>query len=376
MKAGAGLVLALAIAIPAAARGDEMKLRTTGLPASAIAAGQNSAGALDEGRLALTGNNPAQAISAFHIALAQAPQSVAALNGLAVAYDRLGRSDLARQHFEMALALEPDAADIAYNLGLALGRAGQDRNAIPHLQRAAMGNDARAAAAARRTLAQVAARLTTPPAPIVPLPAAPKLATAGSRIDLASSGEAVLVLAPAIPPPPAAPHPNPMPPAPMRLAAVEPALAARLGEAAVLTIPLAPPPQAPAEASTSAAPAPSPEPHRVASRTPAPAAPALSERLPPRRGPPEQPVPALAAILPALAQASPPRLPAIAAQSLRGWREAAFGRLLMAGRRKTPRPAPFPEQLPAQLPGDRTALIRQAIARLEVLVALIEVRHG
>lgn len=374
MTAATGLVLALAIAAPAAARGEDMHPRTTGLPASAIAVGQTSAGALDDGRLALAGGNPAQAISAFRIALAQAPQTVAALNGLAIAYDRLGRSDLARQHFEMALALEPDAADIAYNLGLALVRAGMDRAAIPHLQRAAMGNDARAAAAARRTLAQVAARLTTPPAP-----GAPTLATvsaAGSRIDMASSGEAVLVLAPAIPSPPAAPHPNPMPPAPMRLAAVEPALAARLGEAAALTIPLAPPPQAPAEASTSAAPAPSPEPRRVASRTPAPAAPALSERLPPRHGPPEQPVPALPAILPALAQASPPRLPAIAAQSLRGWREAAFGRLLMAGRRKTPRPAPFPEQLPAQLPGDRTALIRQAIARLEILVALIEVRHG
>lgn len=374
MTAATGLVLALAIAAPAAARGEDMHPRTTGLPASAIAVGQTSAGALDDGRLALAGGNPAQAISAFRIALAQAPQTVAALNGLAIAYDRLGRSDLARQHFEMALALEPDAADIAYNLGLALVRAGMDRAAIPHLQRAAMGNDARAAAAARRTLAQVAARLTTPPAP-----GAPTLATvsaAGSRIDMASSGEAVLVLAPAIPSPPAAPHPNPMPQAPMRLAAVEPALAARLGEAAVLTIPLAPPPQAPAEASTSAAPAPSPEPRRVASRTPAPAAPALSERLPPRHGPPEQPVPALPAILPALAQASPPRLPAIAAQSLRGWREAAFGRLLMAGHRKTPRPAPFPEQLPAQLPGDRTALIRQAIARLEILVALIEVRHG
>jgi len=374
MTAATGLVLALAIAAPAAARGEDMHPRTTGLPASAIAVGQTSAGALDDGRLALAGGNPAQAISAFRIALAQAPQTVAALNGLAIAYDRLGRSDLARQHFEMALALEPDAADIAYNLGLALVRAGMDRAAIPHLQRAAMGNDAHAAAAARRTLAQVAARLTTPPAP-----GAPTLATvsaAGSRIDMASSGEAVLVLAPAIPSPPAAPHPNPMPPAPMRLAAVEPALAARLGEAAVLTIPLAPPPQAPAEASTSAAPAPSPEPRRVASRTPAPAAPALSERLPPRHGPPEQPVPALPAILPALAQASPPRLPAIAAQSLRGWREAAFGRLLMAGHRKTPRPAPFPEQLPAQLPGDRTALIRQAIARLEILVALIEVRHG
>jgi len=374
MTAATGLVLALAIAAPAAARGEDMHPRTTGLPASAIAVGQTSAGALDDGRLALAGGNPAQAISAFRIALAQAPQTVAALNGLAIAYDRLGRSDLARQHFEMALALEPDAADIAYNLGLALVRAGMDRAAIPHLQRAAMGNDARAAAAARRTLAQVAARLTTPPAP-----GAPTLATAsaaGSRIDMASSGEAVLVLAPAIPSPPAAPHPNPMPQAPMRLAAVEPALAARLGEAAALTIPLAPPPQAPAEASTSAAPAPSPEPRRVASRTPAPAAPALSERLPPRHGPPEQPVPALPAILPALAQASPPRLPAIAAQSLRGWREAAFGRLLMAGHRKTPRPAPFPEQLPAQLPGDRTALIRQAIARLEILVALIEVRHG
>ncbi|WP_207789958.1 tetratricopeptide repeat protein, partial [Sandarakinorhabdus oryzae] len=147
-KKAAGLILALAGSAPALADTNDRDLRprSDGLPATAVA-GQDVETALSEGRSLLVAGNAAQAISAFRLALAQDNSCVAALNGIAIAYDRMGRIDLARQHFEQALSIEPDAGDIAYNLGWTLHRAGQSRAAIPWLQRASAGSDGRAAAA-------------------------------------------------------------------------------------------------------------------------------------------------------------------------------------------------------------------------------------
>ena len=206
MKKAASLVLALAGAAPALAdtANHEMRPRTDGLPASSIANGQDADTALAEGRSLLAAGNAAQAISAFRMALGQDDHSVAALNGIAIAYDRMGRIDLARQHFEQALALEPDAADVAYNLGWSLHRAGQSRAAIVWLQRASAGNDGRAATAARRALLLVAAALEAGAAAPVPAIAAP-VRVAAARIDMASNGEAVLVLPGAVSHPAAGP---------------------------------------------------------------------------------------------------------------------------------------------------------------------------
>lgn len=368
MNPAAALIVAIAMAAPAAARGlpDAMRPHTTSVPASAIAVGTDSAGALDEGRALLMAGNPAQALSAFQVALAQAPQSVAALNGIAIAYDRLGRSDLARQHFAMALALEPDAADIAHNLGLALVRAGQDREAIPHLQRAAAGRDARVAAAARRSLTGIAARLAMPP------PAAAAVVTAGARIDMAGSGEAVLVLAPA--------SGTPAQPAPVRMAADRPArsgqaaaarpsalandmidagLADRLGDIAVLAIPMqapAPPPEAPPEAPGM------------------PLAPAA------RQGPPVTARRVIAAAPASPSASANPALPAHHPPAVVRRRPAAL-LVLAQWRRATPadaaRPATMqPAPSPPPFPDDDRAAIRLAIARLESLIAVIEVQRG
>jgi hypothetical protein len=369
--AGAGFALMLAIAAPAAARGlpDDLKPRTTGINASAIAAGNDSdrsgAGALDEGRALLMAGNPAQALSAFQLALAQAPQSVAALNGIAIAYDRLGRSDLARQYFEMALALEPDAADIAHNLGLALVRAGNDRAAIPHLQRAAAGTDPRIAAAARRSLTFISARLT------VPAPETTALVAAGPRIDMASSGEAVLVLAPAAAGPlaapvrmAAAPQPAPSPAAGMMAAG----LADRLGDVAALTIPIhlpEPPPEAPAmNLAATIDDGPAPVARQVAAMAPAssPASlPAPAEPLVPTQQPASVP-----AMVPVLATAQrQPAAPLVLAM----WRRAAPADVARQAAMHRPASPPL-------LPDDDRAAIKLAIARLESLIDLIEVQRG
>jgi hypothetical protein len=205
MKHSAGLVLALASAAPALARdpapgprqaGDDPTLRAL---TGATATDDGGVAALAEGRTHLAAGNAAQAISSFRLALSADQSSIAALNGLGIAYDRLGRNDLARRHFETALSLEPDAADIAYNLGYSLHLAGDHRAAVPWLQRAAGGNDGRAAAAARRLLTLIAARLEAEainPSVIAPAQDSQTgpVRVASARIDMASSGEAVLVL--------------------------------------------------------------------------------------------------------------------------------------------------------------------------------------
>ncbi|WP_310474659.1 tetratricopeptide repeat protein [Sandarakinorhabdus sp.] len=208
MKQKTALLLALAGSSPALADGfdsKDIRPRNDGLPSGTVANNQDETAALAEGRSLLAAGNAAQAISAFRQALGQNSGSVAALNGIAIAYDRLGRIDLSRQHFEMALALEPGAGDIAYNLGWTLHRAGQHRDAIAWLQRASSSDDGRAATAARRALLLVAAALEN--AAMVPTIAADApVRVASARIDMASSGEAVLVLPSAISHPVTAPR--------------------------------------------------------------------------------------------------------------------------------------------------------------------------
>ena len=349
-----------------------------------LAASGDSQAALAEGRSLLAAANPVQAIAAFRTALAADPRSLAALNGLGVAYDQLGRADLARQQFETALSIDPAASDIAYNLGWTLLKAGQYRAAIAPLQRAAAGADAQAAAAARRALAMVAARLEAPPPPEMPAP----VQVAAARIDMVASGEAVLVLAPppqrlavaAAPPAPRSASPAETRPAvdkaPVAVAEraappVQPVMAVlsqRLGDAAELTVPAV---LLPAAAQASDQPVPRmivlgdrpPEPPRPAMPSPPPAAPPA----PAEPGAPP-PVVATVSILPGPRQ---PATPAMAVQL--AWHGRMAGSWATASRpdawadwRKAAPPA-----IPAA-PADPRDRVRMAIARLERLLSLIE----
>jgi len=56
------------------------------------------------------------AIDAFQTELRQNPNSIPALNGLAIAFDRLGRSDIAQQYLDQALALDRNSAITLNNL--------------------------------------------------------------------------------------------------------------------------------------------------------------------------------------------------------------------------------------------------------------------
>lgn len=382
MHAPTAIAISLLAASGAAARDLPAELRGTASPMPAAVLATAPDGALDEGRALLAAANPVQAVAAFRTALARDPASVAALNGLAIAYDRLGRADLARQHFEQALALEPAAADIAYNLGWSLVKAGQHRDAIAPLQRAAAGPDQRIGNAARRALAMVAARLEAgSAATIVVAAASPPPASA--RIDVVASGEAVLVLAAApvraapiaTGPRPSIPAPSipaPSIPTPVIANAAAPAaaaapitmvLASRLGDAASLTIPATVAPAGPASHAEPGPPLASRPPVPV--RQAMPAVPAAPPSQSPSRSPPQSLPPAV------VAARAPMRAIAVPASA---WAQAPASAAMVPASMITRRQRP--DQPAGPQPADPKAEIRLAIARLEWLLERLGARDA
>lgn len=91
---------------------------------------------LETGKLELAAGRNGLAIRRFGEELGRNPRSLAALNGIAIAYARLGRHDVAHTYFERAL--EVDARDVATlnNYGRALVDQGRLRAARPFLQQA------------------------------------------------------------------------------------------------------------------------------------------------------------------------------------------------------------------------------------------------
>ena len=69
-----------------------------------------------EAKRQLEAGNMALAVDGFRRAVRQSPESVDALNGLAVAYDNLGRFDLSRRFYELALAADPTSAKVRHNM--------------------------------------------------------------------------------------------------------------------------------------------------------------------------------------------------------------------------------------------------------------------
>lgn len=80
---------------------------------------------LAEGRGLLALGQNANAISAFRNALRENPNSGDAYNGLAIAYDRIGRQDLAQRYFELAVSVEPENVRYRGNLARLFERTGQ-----------------------------------------------------------------------------------------------------------------------------------------------------------------------------------------------------------------------------------------------------------
>lgn len=95
-------------------------------------AGQATANsdALAEGRALLNLGQNANAISAFRAALRETPDNGDAYNGLAIAYDRIGRQDLAQRYFELAVSVDPENDRFRGNLARLFNRTGQPQLAL------------------------------------------------------------------------------------------------------------------------------------------------------------------------------------------------------------------------------------------------------
>lgn len=83
---------------------------------------------LSEGRKALTEGRTVDAINAFMLAKSFQEHTPAAYNGLAVAYSRLGREDLAERFFLTAAALDPDDPRYRSNLAIFYAHHGVPRD--------------------------------------------------------------------------------------------------------------------------------------------------------------------------------------------------------------------------------------------------------
>ncbi len=87
----------------------------------------------DRGRQFLADGNYGVAVEEFRAAVLAEPSSVAALNGLAAAYDRVGRFDLAARYYERALRLAPDSAQTLNNYGVSFLMQGRPDLAFVYL---------------------------------------------------------------------------------------------------------------------------------------------------------------------------------------------------------------------------------------------------
>jgi tetratricopeptide (TPR) repeat protein len=144
MKASPLLCIAAATTVLTSCGAEMVEVRSIKQP---LAQGQQPANfRVAEGTAQLALGNVGLAIEAYRKALREQPDSVAALAGLATCYDRMGRFDLSRRHYEMALAVAPADTDLYSLFAQSLETQGQRGEAA-------------------RVKAELAARVVAPEAP-------------------------------------------------------------------------------------------------------------------------------------------------------------------------------------------------------------------
>ena len=117
-------------------------------------------GALLKAQILLSRGEHALAVDAYRKAIRHNPGNASAYNGLAIAYDQLGRHDLSRRYYELALAYAPREGKYYRNLARSLERQGLKSEAARILAQLDAGEAPAAAAtpepASFRSLAQIA----------------------------------------------------------------------------------------------------------------------------------------------------------------------------------------------------------------------------
>jgi tetratricopeptide (TPR) repeat protein len=103
-------LLALVAAVGSSSCSSELAIRSIKQP---LAEGRQPVNfRLAEGTSQLALGNVGLALEAYRKALREDPASVTAMVGLATCYDRMGRFDLSRRHYEMAMAVEPSNTEL------------------------------------------------------------------------------------------------------------------------------------------------------------------------------------------------------------------------------------------------------------------------
>jgi hypothetical protein len=129
MMRGANILVtgAAVIGLCACAQTGELEIRAK---TNGLAAGEQSPNfrvAEARGHLAL--GNVALALEGFRKALREDTGNVDAMNGIAACYDRMGRFDLSRRYYELALAAAPGDIRLYSNLALSLQMQGRTEEA-------------------------------------------------------------------------------------------------------------------------------------------------------------------------------------------------------------------------------------------------------
>jgi len=88
----------------------------------------------EEGANLLDARRYHEALTSFRLALKEAPGDPVVLQQIAIAYSRIGMSDEAAKTYRHVLQKDPEAVGAHYGLAFLLIRAGQEEQAIPHLE--------------------------------------------------------------------------------------------------------------------------------------------------------------------------------------------------------------------------------------------------
>jgi Tetratricopeptide repeat len=132
------------------------------LTGAVVTSAQESTSVLTVGRNHLAAGRFGLAIEAFRKAAKADPNSIEALNGLAVAYDHIGRYDLAVYQYERALILDPGSVRTLNNFGYSYMLQGNFDLATVYLREALQRDSANPAIAANRAIAEAALRASRP----------------------------------------------------------------------------------------------------------------------------------------------------------------------------------------------------------------------
>ena len=104
--------------------GSDGQLNVRAIPGSPSMSAKPVPARIAEARGHLAMNNVALALEGFRKARREDPGSIDALMGIAASYERMGRFDLSRRYFEMALAFDPANAGILTALARSLDAQG------------------------------------------------------------------------------------------------------------------------------------------------------------------------------------------------------------------------------------------------------------